>query len=461
MQDTSRIKSPWLNHMPMFKKIRINTFYFICCFFIPPSVWANAMENYINNIDPHFHWETTKIITKKWGTISQYKLISQNWRGHKWSHELLLVRPKQIRNPDIAFLKIAGDGKANYHLNSLMTLARRGGAVTAVLMNVPNQPLYENRSEDALIAYTLNQYLKTKDETWPLLFPMVKSAIKAMDAVQQIVKQQHHQEINNFVLSGASKRGWTTWLTAAVDSRITAIAPLVIDMLNMKQQLQWSELVYGKQSTKLKDYTELNLHRKMDNQDMKRLRSWIDPYSYTQRFTMPKLILLGTNDPYWTVDSLRHYWNDLPEPKLIYQTPNAGHNLNGGEQALQTLAAFFELIADKKQLPTFDWKFSKTESTNISTQVTINQAAKQINLWSAYSEDRDFRDNQWEKYTIEKNSAYSYSLDAIPAPSTGYRAFMIEVELQTDSGHDFKLSTQAKVIPDSKLCQTCIAEKNN
>ena len=66
---------------------------------------------------------------------------------------------------------------------------------------------------------------------------------------------------------------------------------------------------------------------------------------------MPKLLLLGTNDPYWTVDSLRHYWNDLPEPKLIYQTPNAGHDLNGGDQALQTIAAFFELIADQKSLP--------------------------------------------------------------------------------------------------------------
>ena len=65
---------------------------------------------------------------------------------------------------------------------------------------------------------------------------------------------------------------------------------------------------------------------------------------------MPKLLLLGTNDPYWTVDSLRHYWNDLPEPKLIYQTPNAGHDLNGGDQALQTIAAFFELIADQKPL---------------------------------------------------------------------------------------------------------------
>ena len=156
-------------------------------------------------------------------------------------------------------------------------------------MNVPNQPFYDNRREDALIAYTLNQYLKSGDDTWPLLFPMVKSAIKAMDAIQDIVKTDEKQKIIRFVVTGASKRGWTTWLAAAVDDRVTAIAPMVIDTLNMKAQLQWSEQIYGQQSSKIKDYTELNLHQKMDSEAMQKLQCWIDPYAYVRRFTMPKL----------------------------------------------------------------------------------------------------------------------------------------------------------------------------
>ncbi|MGJ0485280.1 MAG: PhoPQ-activated pathogenicity-related family protein [Methylomicrobium sp.] len=417
------------------------------------------MENYIAQAEPDYRWQPLELINEPWGTINRYELISQNWRGHKWNHHLVILRPNSIRNPGIAFLRIAGDRNVENQLKSLKTLADRGGAVTAVLTDVPNQPFYEDRREDALIAFTLNQYLKSGDETWPLLFPMVKSAVKAMDAIQEIVKQEHKQQIQRFVLSGASKRGWTTWLAAAVDQRIAAIAPMVIDTLNMKAQLQWSEQIYGKQSTKLKDYTELNLHRKIDNEAMQKLRSWIDPYAYVQRLTMPKLLLLGTNDPYWTVDSLRHYWDDLPEPKLIYQTPNAGHDLNGGDQALQTLAAFFELIADRKPLPKIAWKFNRVADNHINAQVESNENADTISLWSAHSDNRDFRDNHWTAQILNVTRGSSHATASIPVPKSGYQAYLMEVELKTDTGHPFKLSTQAQVSPDTKPCSCWAAEE--
>lgn len=405
------------------------------------------MENYINKTEPSYRWQITKVSNESWGTIGHYKLVSQNWRGHNWTHHLIIVRPISVRNPDIAFLKISGDGDFEKQINSLKTLAERSGAVTAVVMNVPNQPFYEDRREDALIIYTFKQYLKTGDDTWPLLFPMVKSAVKAMDAIQDIVKLEYKQQINRFVVNGASKRGWATWLAAAVDKRITAIAPMVISTLNIKAQLQCSEQTYGKQGTNLKEYTELNLHRKTGNEAMQKLRGWIDPYAYIERFTMPKLLILGTNDPYWTVDSLRHYWHDLPEPKLIYQTPNAGHDLNGGDQALQTLAAFLELIADQKPLPKIAWKFNNVANTHINAQVQSNEPANTISLWSAHSDNRDFRNNQWTAKTMNIVNGGSQAKTSIPLPHSGYRAYLMEVELKTDTGHLYKLSTQVQVSP--------------
>jgi hypothetical protein len=39
---------------------------------------------------------------------------------------------------------------------------------------------------------------------------------------------------------------------------------------------------------------------------------------------------------------------------------------------------------------------------------------------------------------------------AVPKPTTGYRAYMGEVVLTAPTGHDYKLSTEARVIPDTQ-----------
>jgi PhoPQ-activated pathogenicity-related protein len=241
--------------------------------------------------------------------ITHLALTSQKWRDDVWTHTLHVVRPDKVRNADIAFLFITGDGSGTRTPGLLQTLAARAGAIAAVVTRVPNQPLYDGRKEDALIAYTFKQYLKTHDETWPLLFPMAKSAVKAMDVLQAFAHQEYGQTIDRFVTGGASKRGWTTWLVGAVDPRVKAIAPMVIDMLNMRAQVQWADKVYGQQSERIRDYTDVGLMARMDDPDMVRLRDWVDPYAYRHRYTMPKLILTGTNDPYWTVDAMRHYFS--------------------------------------------------------------------------------------------------------------------------------------------------------
>jgi PhoPQ-activated pathogenicity-related protein len=411
------------------------------------DLFGGALENYVTKPDTNYSWTVVTNRTADGFSATHVKLTSQNWREGLWTHHLQIVRPPKIRNPQIAFLFITGDGDGLKSVDMLRLLAERAGAVAAVVTRVPNQPLYGGKNEDALIAYTFDQYIKTGDETWPLLFPMAKSAVRAMDAVTEFMQQNGGSKVQGFVVAGASKRGWTTWLTGAVDPRVKGIAPMVIDMLNMKAQVNWAEKVYGKQSEQIHDYTDLNLIGKMDDPPMKRLRSFVDPYSYRERYNMPKLILIGTNDRYWTVDSLRHYWRDLPGQKLIYQTPNAGHNLGGGKEATETLAAFFEMIADGKELPKMEWEFHSSRRAEVDLSIT--QPVKAVHLWTADSADRDFRDDKWSSRDVAAKGNGRTASVSVEAPASGYRAYLAEVVLTSPSGHDYKLSTEARVTPDS------------
>ena len=78
---------------------------------------------------------------------------------------------------------------------------------------------------------------------------MTKAAVKAMDTVEDFVKhsdEMSHSTIVKWGVSGASKRGWTTWLTAAVATdRVLLAAPVVYDELNFTHNLHHHYQAYG------------------------------------------------------------------------------------------------------------------------------------------------------------------------------------------------------------------------
>ena len=52
------------------------------------------------------------------------------------------------------------------------------------------------------------------------------------------------------MIGGESKRGWTTWTTAAVDKRVFAAMPIVMDMLDFNTvSYKWLK-IYPKKLTK-------------------------------------------------------------------------------------------------------------------------------------------------------------------------------------------------------------------
>jgi PhoPQ-activated pathogenicity-related protein len=313
----------------------------------------------------------------------------------------------------------------------------------AVLSQVPNQPLYGGKKEDALIAFTFQKFLLERDPTWPLLLPMVKSAVRAMDVAQAFLAEKYGQKVERFFVTGASKRGWTTWLTGAVDPRVGAMAPMVIDVVNIPRQMRHQIDVWGAFSMSIGDYTELGLTDMVQSEVARPLISLVDPFSYRDRLTMPKLILLGTNDSYWPVDAAKHYFFDLPGDKHLHYVPNAGHGLD--MSIIETLTGYFRKISRGEKQPRFDWHF-ECDGRKARLVVTAETKPHTVDFFTATAEKRDFRKAKWTPVRIAPDENGHY-VGAVDVPSRGFAALYGALTYRTGAGEAYKLCTNAEVFP--------------
>jgi PhoPQ-activated pathogenicity-related protein len=389
------------------------------------------------------------------GTATLIHLTSQTWHGIPWEHWLSVLRPAKVSHPEHCLLVISGGSKRSQPPNPLSRdgvllaeVARRLELVVAVLPQVPNQPLFDNLKEDALIAHTFVQYLETRDETWPCLLPMAKSAVKAMDVVQAYLKEKHAQEVKRFIVTGASKRGWTTWLAGAIDPRVAAIAPMVIDTLNMEKQGDLQRLSFGGgYSEEIEDYTSRNLPQRMREPAAKRLLEIVDPFSYRARLTMPKLIVLGTNDRYWPVDAVKLYFGDLPGEKLIHYVPNKGHGL--GIEAAEVVAAFVGAVVTGEPRPRFTWKLAREGGEAILAMEAADASPEAAEIWQAEAPTRDFREAKWTAKPAARDGDRRFT-GKLAVPEKGYAAFFGRLTYKTKSGQALPLCTSVEVLGDAE-----------
>ena len=419
----------------------------------------NALSKYLNNSDTTYKWEIQSSYDILNVKAYDILLTSQQWREHTWKHQLTILIPSEIEYSG-ALLWISGgsirDGLPRWTTQTdeiiwaIGLAAASNKAVAAVLRQTPNQPLYNDLGEDALISYTLHNFKNDGDYSWPLLFPMVKSAVRAMDAIQEFCEEKIPEEITGFLVSGASKRGWTTWLTGASDARVKAIAPMVIDILNMPVNLDYQVEVWGNYSIEIQDYVNLGIPQTVHSDQGDEISTMIDPYSYKDKLTMPKMIFIGTNDPYWPVDAVKNYFNDLKGENYIHYVANAGHDLNGGQQAIRALNAFFRNTFAHRPYPECSWEVSENETEVILNVEGSANAIITANLWTAISQDRDFRNEVWTSSNL--NTLNNSSVNTIiKFPETGFRAFYIDLEYSDMYGVRYTKSTRVFVINNDKL----------
>jgi PhoPQ-activated pathogenicity-related protein len=389
---------------------------------------------------------------------------SQAWRTPQevdrtvWQHWLTVVRPDRVEF-DTAFLLISGGSNDRPPPSKpderIAKIALATNSVVAELKMVPNQPLVfhsdgKKRSEDDLVGYTWDQFLKTRDATWPARNPMVKSAVRAMDTVQSLLASEQGGKlaVNAFVVAGGSKRGWTTWLTGAVDRRVVAIVPIVIDVLNVDPSMRHHYAAYGFWAPAIGDYEHHRITQRLDTPELHELYRLVDPYYYRHRLKIPKYIVNAAGDQFFLPDSSQFYFDQLEGEKHLRYVPNADHSLDDSD-ALETIIAFYRMILAGTPRPEYSWTVEDDGAIHVRTR----QEPAAVNLWQATNPGaRDFRvETLGKKYTVSalEDRGNGLYIGKVDEPDEGWTALFVELVYDTDSKLPLKFTTEVRVVPDT------------
>ena len=495
---------------------------------------SNALDDYVAKQDGHYSYYDTGLRMEgespRNGVLTPWKgyvlnMTSQSWLTPAdssrpvWWHMLVVIEPDIVSHEDRGMLWITGgdnDGSGiipsatDEDIKVAANLAVNLGMVCAALFQVPNQhivfngdPLAKQRTEDSLVAYGWAHFLDFPDvPEWLLLFPMTKAAVKAMDTAEDFVKRSDevglHSSIEKWGVAGASKRGWTTWLTTAVATdRVMFAAPVVFDELNFTHNLHHHYQAYGGWSWALQDYYDMNLTARFDDPAMDIFNSLIDPLSYKDRFANGRIPLLVVDcgmDEFFLPDDQRWWWDDMASTDIhMIMAPNTEHSFATGIlEVLPSVAAWANAHMHGQVVPVPTWTIDEEPDGGKITVVTgagANGAPgiKAVSMWHATScakeNRRDFRiataddpctcgvaaEGQcvntavvWHKTRLNATADGSYVAEMASPPDGQWTAFFVDMiyestQLGWPVGRpgEMEFTTEVSIVPNTFPAPPC------
>jgi PhoPQ-activated pathogenicity-related protein len=305
---------------------------------------------------------------------------------------------------------------------------------------------------------------------------MAKAGVRALDTLTAFAKTlEPSYNITSFMVAGGSKRGWTTYLVAAADTRVFAIIPEVLTCLNFVAVMRHQYRAYGGWSFSNKDYFNENITQDLEHPSIPLMTDIIDPYVYRDRLTMPKLLISGAGDEHFMPDDTWYFWNNLTGTKYYWMLGNSGHDIGDSPEGYKILpneVAFYLAVKTNFQLPQISWVREQT-STGGSITVTTDTVPLEISAVYADTNDalrRDFRmhigipdpsspvpsDIVWiETFNIESVDLGVYRVQFDNALDGKWRAFFIKMTFPGPDGLPFYVSTEVNIIQDTFLYEDC------
>jgi PhoPQ-activated pathogenicity-related protein len=217
---------------------------------------------------------------------------------------------------------------------------------------------------------------------------------------------------------------------------------------NAKLSLQNHAEVYGFWSEAIGNYYQHKILQRFDHPRMQQLYEIVDPYYYRDRLTLPKYVVNASGDQFFVPDSSQYYYDELPGEKLLRYVPNADHGLKDTD-AVQSIAAYYTMVASGKKSPQYSWKFGEDGSI----QVLPKTKPMDVVLWRATNPTaRDFRlktiGPAFESTTLKPDADGNYFAGPPPA-EPGWTASFVELTYDVGGPFPLKVSTAVKITPDA------------
>lgn len=421
----------------------------LCCALLFGDVQSTALDDYVNAVDPNYTWRDTGASFKTifGGTAHVLNVTSQRWLetskahgpdGDLWTHQVVVIIPKNVKVDTMAMAYLTGNCNHNPSVPDAKdedvlvvdTVAATTGVVGMVVFQIPNCPMVypsdpeqRGRSEDAMIAWAWHEYLvdPTKNATWLPRLPMTKAAMQCMRAVKEFTDEQKLANIDGFVVAGASKRGWTTWMVGAVTCEscvnILGIAPLVPIVPELTKEMHRMWQAYGGWTFAFSDYMAVNLTRHVDDVQFLDALKVIDPkYYYDRLERIPKMAVFSSDDEFMMMDWSNIWYDEIKGETHLLIAPNSEHSLSTGiPEVLNALSAFVSSIAHgKTNRPNFVHKFESATGT-LSVTLPSSTPPNKVVLRHAMTLQEKRRDFRWVR--LANNDTGLCTKPYIPLPN--------------------------------------------
>ncbi len=433
-----------------------------------PANPPNVLDAYVAKPDPSFAWKVEKTFTGAGYHGAVLELTSQTWMSAAqsdrpvWKHWLTVTIPDTV-NSNKAFLYIGGGSTASTAPTGpserFAVMAVDTNSVIAELGQTPNQPIRfadtpeVARSEDDMIAYLQARYDPAANpEALPRL-PMVKSGTAAMTAVQQFLASDAGGErsIDGFVVSGGSKRGWTSWLVGLLDERVVGMIPIVINVLDVDATTRHHWETMGYFSPALGDYVRHKLIPDEIGRKMTVVNAIEDPLNYRGRpqMMMPKFIINAVGDEFFPPDNTKYSYHLLPGAKQLRMLPNSRHS-TAGTDINQSMTAWYDSVIHGRPVPEYSWTI-RDDGALVVDAGAIKPSA--VMLWQGTNPNaRDFRvqtlgDKAFTSTSLLPGADGTYVAN-VEKPGAGFTAYFVELTYPSGTKHPFKFTTEVYVKPD-------------